>query len=187
MIPFSVIPPTGLVQAGLFKAFGTLPPEEDYDNQIATTYLGTPVFDNLVFDDDKTLDENTLGDTVSNKLRIDTCLLIIHQTKNIVKTPVQGRNGTVKEYIAQGDYLITIRGFLVSPESNVFPYTDMAKLKKFCEAGKAINVTCQFLAAWGIRSIVIDEYTPSQVIGHRNMMAFDIQASSDTPFEIQVT
>ena len=68
--------------------------------------LGTPVFADMILQNDS---------KGSLKLQLLWVLLEVTQTKIIIKTPVQGRNGTVKEYISDGDYIVNIRGGLFSP------------------------------------------------------------------------
>ena len=44
---------------------------------------------------------------------IKGAIVDVTQVKNIVKTQIAGMDGSVLEYINQGDYEITIRGFLI--------------------------------------------------------------------------
>jgi len=79
-----------------------------------TSWLGTPIFADLRFPDDE--------------LILESVLIEVRQTKNIQRTPVQGRNGTVKEYIADGDYDITIRGVITTPRINSYPLDEVRAL-----------------------------------------------------------
>ncbi len=82
------------------------------DQPVAISLLGTNVYSNLIFDagsyekDGKT--------TNFNSIQLDTVLINISQSKNIVTTALQGRNGTVKEYISDGDYVIQVSGMITS-------------------------------------------------------------------------
>ena len=91
---------------------------KDLDTKTFST-LGNPVYSNLVFDAKKyTWGDNELD---FEGITINTVLFTINQQKNIVKTQVQGRNTTVKEYIADGDFSITAVGQIISPEPKVYP------------------------------------------------------------------
>ena len=138
---------------------------------VAESYLGTPVFDNIVL----------LPDEIN--LRIDTVLLSISQTKNIVKTAIQGLNGTVKEYIADGDYEINIKGLIVS-ENNQYPSADVASLIEICKRSENIRVTSNFLNLFSIDDIVIESYSFEQLEGYTNVQKFEINAISDKPTEL---
>src|SRR6188768_455318 len=111
---------------------------EPTDDQIAQSYLGTPVYSNLEFlkvsgtSRDNSLDVNGQDNGAEVMLRVDTVIIEVMQTKNIVITPIQGQvtggqneNGklkifsTVKEYISGGDYMINISGMIVSQYPNV--------------------------------------------------------------------
>jgi hypothetical protein len=62
---------------------------ENMDTQVGTTRYGAPIFK---------FSEVKLSYSGSDLL-LDTAILSISQSKNIVTTTLQGRDGTVKEYI----------------------------------------------------------------------------------------
>ena len=45
---------------------------------------------------------------ITKEVIIKECLVTINQEKNIVATPIDGRVGTIKEYISDGDFQITL-------------------------------------------------------------------------------
>jgi hypothetical protein len=54
--------------------------------------------------------DNTTSVTITvDGVQID---VIVSMKKNIVMTPVQGKNGSFKEYISDGDFEVTISGRL---------------------------------------------------------------------------
>ena len=173
---FTIPPPNPIGTIGLAARKINFTPDPA-DDPIATTYLSTPVYSNLVF--------LPTGD-IQDQLRIDTVLIVVDQTKNIVKTPIQGRNGTVKEYISDGDYMVNIQGMIVSPYPLVFPKEELDLLIKFCLVGEQIPVTSFFLDMFGITDIVIETYKVSEKRGSRNEVPFEINASSDRPIEFQL-
>ena len=159
------------------------PPQqaEDSDERIATSFLGTPIYDNIVLSGENT----ELGD--STELRIDEVLITVNQSKNIITTPINGRNGTVKEYISDGDYVISINGFIVSNVPNLYPRDRVNLLVDFCKVQSQIKISSDILnSVFNIQSIVIDNYTIAQTAGFRNRVPFTISCLSDDDIEIQI-
>jgi len=152
--------------------------------------FGQPVFDTLTFSGDNP-EVNGLSytpldgspETIAPQTFL-TVLITVTQVKNIVKTPIQGRNGTVKEYISDGDYSINIKALLTSDRIDVEPTEDKEQLIKYCKAPVAIACSSRYLQSFGINSLVIDKYKFSQISGKRNQVPVELNCSSETPFEI---
>lgn len=157
------------------------------DIQNRTSYLGTPVYSNLEI---KPFSYETLeGETVTIKtgIVIDTILISVSQTKNIVTTPIQGRNGTVKEYVSDGDYQISLEGKIVSKTNN-YPEAEVSELIQICKSPISIpadSIISEFLAWFGIHSFVIESFDFPQTEGVRNEQEFSISAISDDPIELE--
>lgn len=154
-------------------------PIETVDQEIATTYLGTPVYSNLIFDADPDTPEN-------RDLILNTVILEISQFRNIVTTPIAGRNGTVKEYISDGDFTITVRGSIVSQQRNVYPKSRVVALKNICRLEKEIAISGNFIDLFDITYAVVTDYSFSEKLGSRNEQPFSMNMISDTPIEIKV-
>lgn len=165
-------------------------PDPDPDSTDFRSYLGTPVYSPLEFlkTSGTSLDNSLgVGEAKGNSdvfLRVDTVLFVVSQSKNIVKTPIMGRNGTVKEYISEGDYMIDIRGVIVGQYPEIFPRDEVRLLNELLSLPKAIPVACEFLQIFGIDSLVVEGFTIAQKLGSRNEVPFEIQALSDLAEEI---
>jgi hypothetical protein len=152
--------------------------------------LGTPVYANLQFlKTSGTSADNSLGVGEQNGnsevlLTIDTVMMNVNQSKNIVRTPIAGRDGTVKEYISDGDFDISISGRLVTPYANVYPREEVNILFELLSLKKQIPVASDFLLLFNIDSIVVLNYTITEVEGSRNQVEFSINALSDKAEEI---
>lgn len=164
---------------------------ENADAPIGTSYLGTPVYARLEFSKEGI--ENQIGtpSTLDGRegarnLILETVLITVSQSKNIIKTAIQGRNGTIKEYIGEGDYRISIIGSIVSPEALVYPREDVDLLIRYCKVNQEFGVICDFLSLFGIENIVIEDYTVSEKLGSRNEVPFEIVAMSDLPIEFEL-
>ena len=174
-------------------------------NQVAgsssrLSQFGLPIFDEVIFGDPISgiIYHNEFGVPITlPPLVLDIALFDVTQSKNIVKTGIVGKSGTIKEFIGQNDYSINIRGVLVSPYMDGNPLTDVqgndgkAKLLiDYCNANIPIPVTSNWLQSFGdpdgngtntINYIVIEEFNFIQNEGNRNVIPFTIKASSDYP------
>jgi hypothetical protein len=151
--------------------------------------LGSPVFDAVIFkkpNGDATLSsQNNGGQITSEDLVLPIALLTITQEKNIVRTAIQGRNGTIKEYVSDGDFSVNIKGVIVGVDSNKPPVTELKKLDSFCTSPLTLDVVCNVLDYFKIYTVVIMGYTYEQREGMRNVYDFNLNCVSDIPFEIK--
>lgn len=115
---------------------------------------------------------------------LDTALVEISQTKNIITTTLQGRSGTIKEYISDGDYTIRIRGVLDSGSMHVYPEQQVQTLHNILKVSDAITITSAFAQLYGITDVVVTDYTFSQVPGGYNVQPYEITLLSDIPLEL---
>lgn len=106
--------------------------------------LGAPVFDAVVFkkpNGDATLSsQNNGGQITDEDLTLPIALITITQEKNIVKTAIQGRNGTIKEYVSDGDFSVNIKDVIVGVDSNKPPVAELKKLDTFCTSPLTLDV-----------------------------------------------
>lgn len=114
---------------------------------------------------------------------ITTCLISVQMNKNIITTPIQGRNGTIKEYISDGDYHINIKG-VFTDTNGVYPEEEVRLLKKICDVPSSIAVVSAWLQQFDINNIVIESFSFPQKEGFYNTQLFEINALSDLPVEL---
>ncbi len=114
------------------------------------------------------------------------CIISLNQEKNIVSTALQGRDGTIKEYISDGDYAITFDAAVINEDGNMqYPIEDLRKLRKLLKIKDALEVQSDLLEVFGIRSVVVANYFLTQET-HSNRQSIQIQLLSDEPYEIQL-
>jgi hypothetical protein len=154
------------------------------------SYLNTAVFSNLIFEPDPSTgstgtftDIDGIDQSFSG-LRIDTVLFQVAQSKNIVKTAVQGFNGTVKEYTSDGDFEITVAGSIVGQNPNEYPENDVQKFIKLMSIPEPLEITSEFLGIFGITNVVVESFGLQQSAGFRNVQPFTIRMLSDRPIEL---
>lgn len=173
-----------------------IPPfETSVEKADRESYFGTPVFSNLEIPSGKykTLDGKEIQ---FDGIRIDAVLFVVSQSKNIVATAIQGRNGTIKEYISDGDFQITANGiivgetqqsgrnFIVNDGGSKYPENDVRKFVEICKIPTAVEIVSEFLDFFEIRNVVIDSFSLDQVSGDRSGQPFTLRLISDTPIEL---
>lgn len=137
------------------------------------SYLGTPVIGAVTLK----------YEAFDLELQLQTILSEVSMTKNIVKTALQGVDGTVKEYISDGDYEITIKGALVA-EGNFYPEDETKLLHQLCLVKDALVVEADFFQFFDIYNLVIESYSFPEEEGIVNMQFFELQCVSDKPIEL---
>lgn len=126
------------------------------------------------------------------------CLISVNMEKNIVTTPLQGRDGTIKEYISDGDYNISVEAGISRSEMDSahnseievdndmeYPLEELRTFQEFLNSKENIGVQSDFLNLFGVTSVVIKSYSFEQET-HSNRQSVSIQMLSDLPYEIQL-
>jgi hypothetical protein len=118
------------------------------------------------------------------KLDLGTVLVDVQMSKIIITTPINGRNGTVKEYYSDGDYQVSLRGALVNPTGTNYPYNEFRILNELLKAKVSLKVTSEFMSLFPIYNLAVTDYTFPQEEGFTNTQLFQINALSDSPIEL---
>lgn len=74
--------------------------------------------------------------------------------------------GSIKERWTEDDYSVTIEGILMGTDGN-YPSSDVAKLRKFCEAGR-VFILNPLLEIFGISHMVIEKWDIPFTSGNEN-------------------
>jgi len=157
----------------------------EVDRIIATSKLGTPVYSRVVL-------KQNLNTVVGNAqtgdgyVKLDTCLVKVSQSKNIIKTAIQGRDGAVKEYIAAGDYQISIEGQLLSNSPYKLPVEELANLIALLTEPNEIVIDSDFVQMFGVTYVVVESFNHDQIEGSRGRLNFSISLLSDYPAEFEL-
>jgi len=170
--------------------------EQEFEDTLGITgnLSGMQVFDAVIFkkpagagNQTQTFvpDSRNTGQITANDLVLEVALITATQEKNIVKTSVQGRNGTIKEYVSDGDWQISIRGVIVGELSNKRPSEELKKLDLFRGYNAEIEVIRNFLDDLKVYTVVITNVTYEQREGMRNVYDYTLTCLSETPFEIK--
>jgi hypothetical protein len=108
-------------------------------------------------------------------------------SKNIVKTPIQGRDGTVKEYIGMDDWRIKIMGVLINSTSKDYPEDLVSELSRVYERKESLKVEGSNLCTMGIHQLVFTNISFPRKHGYPSLQPFIIEALSDEPIELEIS
>jgi len=165
------------------KVFGHQAKTGSYDSSLVATQqtitakniLGQLLFEQITF---KT---PTMAYTFP-----DCPLIDITASKNIVTTPIQGRNGSVKEYISIDDYQVTIRGILINYDNDDYPEELVYNLHQVFKVEAELQVLSPVLNLLDIHNLVIKDIKFPEVEGYSNIQPFVLQCLSDEPLELVI-
>lgn len=149
-----------------------------------TGQLGTAIYEQVTFGGTNQAERSYYGIdgniyTVPS-MTFDAVLIDVSFPRNIVKTEIQGRNGTVKEYIGEGDPNITFRG-VITGKNGQRPSVEIANLKEMIKAPISIPVISNYLNSLDIYYVVFEERSLSLEEGGYSYQAFSLSAIGDSP------
>lgn len=155
------------------------------DPELYPSDLGTSVFADVTFES-ITYQDATGKDVVTPNMVFQSILVNVSFPRNIVKTQIQGRNGTVKEYIGEDDAIITFKG-IITGRNGQYPAAQIYALRQMIKAPYAIPVTSTHLQNLGIYSVVFEDSEFEQEEGSYSYQVFSLNAVSDIPQELQIS
>ena len=117
---------------------------------------------------------------------ISSVLMDVTQERNIIVTNIQGRDGSVKEYISNGDYTVVLRGAIVQVDANSYPKTEVERLHNILKQKISIPVVSGFLDQFGIRNLTVLSFSFPQKEGFNNTQLFEIRAISDDEINVRI-
>jgi hypothetical protein len=130
----------------------------------------------------------------SVKVTLSECVITVSQERNIVTTVLQGRDGTVKEYISDGDYSIEVSAAILPDGDNSdggfmrvedrYPLSELGDFLALLKEKEALEAQSDFLTLFGISSVVVKSYSVAQET-HSNRQAFTLSLVSDQAYEIK--
>lgn len=149
----------------------------DVDTAAGTSLLGTALFDVVEFYDAQ---ENLV---LSLK---DAPIVSVSRPRNIVKTAIQGRDGTVKEFISNDDYKISVSGLLAHKE-DMMPLEAMEELITFLNKNTAFRIKSVLLSRFDITHVVVDNIGEIKPVdGFTNLVQYSFTMLSDDAPEISI-
>lgn len=155
--------------------------------EFAPTSTGAPLTDSSYWLGRYTLCPLLLRLEDGTELSLPDAVVAMTRTKQIVTTAVVGMAGTVKEYIADGDFDINIAVGLQGTQdgliADVYPEEALRQLRKFLEVDKPIQVQSAFFDLFEINRLVIKSYSLTQATAS-NYQELSISALSDNEYNV---
>lgn len=149
---------------------------------IATNDLKSPITDKSFWRDRYVLCELTFRKKDGEQLVMNDAVCAISRSRNIVETQIVGMEGTIKEYIDEGDYQVNITVGIAAVRDGVivdeYPSDGICRLRKFFDEKDAIQVHSEFLKIFDIDRLVIKSFSVSQTTA-LNYQSVSISAESD--------
>ena len=132
---------------------------------------------------------NILFKSNDSTLKIQLVDVKINTTQNntIVRTPLTGRRGTVKEYIQATDFAFDVAGSIISPVANAFPLSYLKSFIKLFSTERNIKVQNVLMNSFGVQKVVMDRYTiDQQSTKYVNTINFKLSLLSDEDIDLNV-
>ena len=123
-------------------------------------------------------------DGVKDDLLLESAIVSVGRTKNIVITDVQGRDTSVKEFINNGDWDISITGIICNNGVG-YPLDQVREFQDYMTAKSSIKVVHEVLNMLGINEIVVtDQSMPSSPMV--NVQRYSFNAISEKEIELRI-
>lgn len=105
-------------------------------------------------------------------------------TKNIVKTAINGLRGTIKEWISDGDFEITLSAIL-GGEKDIYPFDEFKELRAFLKENESLIIYSKILNEIYEVTRVVVQGSPVTHTTWSNLQEVKIDLLSDTNFLIE--
>ncbi len=152
--------------------------------------VASPYTDKSFWSDRYALCELTFRKESGEELTMNDAIAAISKQKNIVTTQLVGMDGTVKEYINDGDYGINlIVGVQAVKDGKIvdeYPSDGIAQLRHFFDVKEAIYVHSDFLELFDISKVVVQNFSVTQST-ESNYQAIEISLLSDGDYNVYST
>lgn len=146
---------------------------KDYGTNPKAQFAGLPIFQPL-----------TLEDGIGQPLTLQAAVVNINRVKNIVITPVQGRDTSIKEFINNGDFTLNISG-IFSQIGWGYPLEDVLAFNAYMERNIALKVNHEILNNLGIFEIVVTDYNLPKT-PYINCQGYSFNCVNDEPLPLVI-
>jgi hypothetical protein len=175
------------------------------DEAIGTSILGTPILSDLSLLG-VTYTNNATGQEIELKndrfqgqgqqtgqtqkggfyMNLETVIITVARSFNIVETVIQGRDNSVFEYIGANNHELSIQG-VITGGNGIYPRDEVNRLKAWLDAPVAKPIRAWWLDNLGITDIVVSSYNIPQIVGGYSYQTFSISAKSFVATELRLS
>lgn len=158
---------------------GSSMPEQRNDSPDAySPDNGAYLFDRFGFDTGEA-DLNFRNQTDPGKWYLpETTIIDSTVSKNIVQTVMAGRKGTVKELIAEGDWMFTFRGLIIGKDIN-FPRDARKQMKQVWAVNKSLRIYSRLVNDLDVHRVVVLDLRFPPMEGYDNVQPYELVCLSD--------
>ena len=175
------------------------------DEAIGTSILGTPILSDLSLLG-VTYTNNATGQEIELKndrfqgqgqqtgqtqkggfyMNLETVIITVSRSFNIIETVIQGRDNSVFEYIGANNHELSIQG-VITGGNGIYPRDEVNRLKAWLDAPVAKPIRAWWLDNLGITDIVVSSYNVPQIVGGYSYQTFSISAKSFVATELRLS
>jgi|SRR5690554_364179 len=155
----------------IVNGYESIPAQDRKDYGESSNLAGVPLFQPM-----------TLRVEGEDDLFLESAVIDITMPRNIVETIIDGRDSSVKEFINNGDFEISVSGMICNT-SYGYPLEQVVNFMKFMKKESTLEVDHEVLNALGVYEIVIMQPT-LQKTPYINCQQYSFTAKSDVPLEL---
>lgn len=135
----------------------------------ASQLAGLPIYMPVILEKTKPSEEDVI---------LESGVVDFARTRNIVTTVVQGRDSSIKEFINNGDWSISVSG-IICKKGFGYPKDEVVALNQFLEKKQTLSIVHEVLNALGIFEIVVTDYSFPKT-AYINCQQYNFNCLSDT-------
>lgn len=167
------------------------PSWEGHGSTLQTGDVSVPITDRSYWEGRYVLTEITIRKEDGDTMMINDATVTVSLEKHIVRTALVGLNGTIKEYISNGDYDISLTVGIVAVDASgnivdEYPEEGIRRVREFLDENRALEVSSPFFDILGIDRMVVSKFSLRQDT-HSNRQTIEVKALSDVDYEIKHT
>lgn len=142
------------------------------DYGTSSNLTGMPLFQPLTL----------IGEDGQEDFILESAIIDLSRTKNIVTTVVQGRDTSVDEWINNGDWMMSVKGIICANEAR-YPLNEVLQYEAFMELNRSIKIKHELLNALGIYELVVQsqKYPKSPSV---NLQTYSFTAKATKPLPL---
>lgn len=124
--------------------------------------------------------EYTDAESNQTEILLETLVITLSRTKNITTTNIQGVDGTVKEFINLGDYVVNITGSFIGRDAWHYDEDSITDFVSLMNIKDSITINNQYLnELYNISSIAVTNFEVVQSPELSNIVFYKIDALSN--------
>ncbi len=119
-------------------------------------------------------------------VEIPNAVISLSQAKNIIKTQLPGRNGTVKEFISADDFVIELIATVIGDDE--YPEAEVEKIQQLWERNEALKIESAITDMWlpDGGNVVLSDIVVEGVGGYEDVQVISMSLLSDINFELTI-